>query len=102
MKSPQPVLPYDNFQSNLFYCRLLEVYLPHFFKGAIQAFRNRSKRDGEGKVIDEYRENSTNRPDITEEAKKILRAHPHFSREIEFYEFAKQRFYQQVEDVLKK
>ena len=58
--------------------------------------------DGEGKVIDEYRENSTNRPDITEEAKKILRAHPHFSREIEFYEFAKQRFYRQVEDVLKK
>ena len=59
-----------NVLSNFFYCRLLEVYLPHFFKGAIQAFRNRSKRDGEGKVIDEYRENSTNRPDITEEAKK--------------------------------
>ena len=51
--------------------------------------------------MDEYRENVTNRPDITEDAKKILRDHVHFSREIEFYEFAKQRFYHQAEEVLK-
>ena len=75
--------------------------MPHFFRGANQAFRNRSKRDGDGKIIDEYRENVTNRPDISEEAKKILRDHVHFRREIEFYEFAKQRFYRQAEIVLK-
>ena len=76
--------------------------MPHFFKGATQAFRNRSKRDGDGQAIDEYRENVTNRPDISEEAKQILRKHVHFSREIEFYEFAKQRFHRQVDAVLKK
>ena len=85
----------------IFYHRLLEAYLPHFFRGANQAFRNRSKRDGDGKIIDEYRENVTNRPDISEDAKKILRDHVHFRREIEFYEFAKQRFYRQSEIVLK-
>ena len=81
--------------------RLLEVYLPRFFKGASQMFRNRSKRDGNGKIMDQYRENVTNPPDISEEAKNILRQHTHFSREVEFYEFAKSRFYRQVRNVLK-
>ena len=64
-------------------------------------FRNRSKRDGNGQVIDQYRENVTNPPDVSEEAKQILRQHAHFSREVEFYQFAKSRFYRQVQSVLK-
>ena len=63
-------------------------------------FRNRAKRDGDGNPIEEYKENVTNHPDVSEDAKKILREHVHFSREIEFYEFARQRFYKQVNSVL--
>jgi hypothetical protein len=47
-------------------------------------------------VIEQYKENETNRPDISEDAKEMLRNHVHFNREIEFYEFAKQRFYRQA------
>lgn len=83
------------------YFRLLELYLPKFFKGASVAFRNRSARDGDGKAIDQYRENVTQHPDLSEEAKEILRQHVHFSREIEFYQFATQRFYKQAEQLLK-
>ena len=83
-----------------FFCRLFEAYLPRFFQGATQMFRNRAKRDGDGNPIEEYKENVTNHPDVSEDAKKILREHVHFSREIEFYEFARQRFYKQVNSVL--
>jgi hypothetical protein len=70
--------------------------LPKFFKGATNIFRNRGKKDADGKVIEQYKENETNRPDISEDAKEMLRNHVHFNREIEFYEFAKQRFYRQA------
>ena len=63
-------------------------------------FRNRAKRDGDGNVIDQYKENVTTHPDISEDAKTLLRQHVHFSREIEFYEFARQRFYNQVQNIL--
>ena len=81
----------------LFSCRLFEHYLPRFFQGAPQKFRNRAKRDGDGNVIDQYKENVTNHPDISKDAKEMLRQHVHFSREMEFYEFAQQRFYKQAQ-----
>ena len=52
-----------NLTTFLFSCRLFEHYLPRFFQGAPQKFRNRAKRDGDGDVIDQYKENVTNHPD---------------------------------------
>ena len=86
-----------NLTTLLFSCRLFEHYLPRFFQGAPQKFRNRAKRDGDGNVIDQYKENVTNHPDISKDAKELLRQHVHFSREMEFYDFAQQRFYKQAQ-----
>ena len=83
--------------SSFFSCRLFERYLPRFFQGAPEKFRNRAKRDGDGNVIDQYKENVRNHPDISKDAKEVLRQHVHFSREIEFYEFAWQRFHKQAQ-----
>ena len=80
-----------------FSCRLFERYLPRFFQGAPEKFRNRAKREGDGNVIDQYKENVRNHPDISKDAKELLRQHVHFSREIEFYEFAWQRFHKQAQ-----
>ena len=82
---------------HFFSCRLFERYLLRFFQGAPEKFRNRAKREGDGNVIDQYKENVRNHPDISKDAKEVLRQHVHFSREIEFYEFAQQRFYKQAQ-----
>jgi dermatan/chondrotin sulfate uronyl 2-O-sulfotransferase UST len=67
---------------------VLEKYIPRFFKGATQIYFDEIK-----KFLNINR--NENKPKVSEEVKNIVRKN--ISREIEFYEFCKERLQKQSE-----